>query len=110
MNNASVFNWLEIFKSPMAKTVEIHPANGHLSDGILRYRCTGKCAAIELKRELLNDSGSQRLAMTILLEGNGSDVLPGDKIVYNGETFELAKVELCRSVSGEIIARRCTVR
>ena len=106
----SVFNWLEIFKSPIAKTVEIHPANPHLNDGLLHYRCSGKCSGIELKRELSDNSGSRSTTLVILLEGARPELFPGDKITVDGESYILARVELCRAVSGEIIARRCTVK
>ena len=110
MNSASVFNWLDIFKSPAAKTVEIRPANPYLSDGILRYRSTEKCAALELKRLYSSNSDSRTIELVLLLENSSTPLMPGDTIVYDNETFELAKVEPCRSVSGEIIARRCTVK
>lgn len=110
MTGESVFNWQDIFKSPTAQIVEIHPANGYLSDGILRYRCAGKCAALELKRYFSESSGSRTIELVLLLEGVTPEVMPGDKIVHSGETFEIAKVELCHSLSGEIIARRCTVK
>ena len=110
MNSNSAFNWQDIFKSPNAGTVEIHPAQKHLSDGILRYRNTGKCSAIELKRSFAEADGKQAIVLILLLEGNSPKVIPGDRIKYNGETFEIAKVEFCRSITGETIARRCTVK
>lgn len=110
MSNDSVFNWLDIFKSPAAKSVGFLPANPHLSDGILRYRCAGKGAAIELKRSYTNRSGTPEITLEVLVEGNTPELFPGDKIVIDGESFELAEVKLCRSISGEIIARRCTVK
>ena len=110
MNSDSVFNWLDIFKSPAAKSVELLPANPHLSDGILRYRCAGKCAAIELKREYFNNDGTPTLVLEVLIEGNTPELFPGDRITVDGESFELAKIELCRSISGTVIARRCTIK
>ena len=110
MIEESVFSWQDIFQSPAAQIVEIHPANGHLSDGILRYRCTGKCAALELKRTFAGSSDNQAIELVILLEGTSPEVLPGDRIKLREESFELTKVELCRSLSGEIIARRCTIK
>lgn len=110
MNSNSAFNWQDIFKSPSAVSVEIHPAQKHLSDGILRYRNTGKCSAIELKRSFAEADGKQAIVLILLLEGNSPELMPGDKIEYNGETFEIAQVELCRNITGEIVARRCTVK
>ena len=110
MNSDSVFNWLDIFKSPAAKSVELLPANPHLSDGILRYRCAGKCSAIELKREYSNNDGMPTLVLEVLIEGNTPELFPGDRITVDGESFELAKIELCRSISGTVIARRCTIK
>lgn len=106
----SIFNWQDLFDSPAARQVEIHPANPYLSDGVLRCGNAEKCAAIELKRSHSRSSGSQTVELILLLKGLAPEVMPGDKIVYEGESFELAKVELCRSVTGEITARRCTVK
>ena len=110
MNSDSVFNWLDIFKSPAAKFVELLPENPYLSDGILRYRCAGKCAAIELKREYSNNNGTPTIILDVLIEGNTPELFPGDRITVDGESFELAKIELCRSISGTVIARRCTIK
>ena len=110
MNNESVFLWQDIFRSPAAKTAEIHPVQRHLSDGILRCGKAEKCSAIELQRAWGEASGNQSITLVLLLEGLTPAAMPGDKIVYSGETFEIAKVELCRSITGEIIARRCTIK
>lgn len=110
MTEPSVFNWLEIFRSPAAKIVEIHPANPHLSDGILRYRCSGKCAALLLSstRELIGNRN--QVNITLLLEGATPEIQPGDKLILEKQNFEIAKVELCRAFSGEVLARRCTIK
>ena len=104
------FNWQDIFQSPAAKTVEICPAQTHLSDGVLRYSSAGKCAALELKRSFAESSGTQQTTLILLLEGLTPEVQPGSLIIYEGESFEVDHVELCRSLNGEIIARRCTVK
>ena len=110
MNSDSVFNWLDIFKSPAAKSVELLPANPHLSDGILRFRCAGKSAAIELKREYSDNSGTPAVTIELLIEGDSPELTPGDRIVVDGKSFELAKVKLCRAISGQVIARNCTIK
>lgn len=110
MTAESIFYWQDLFDSPAVRQVEIHPANPYLSDGVLRCGKAETCAALELKRSHSRSSGSQSVELILLLKGLVPEVMPGDKIVYNGEFFELAKVELCRSVTGEITARRCTVK
>ncbi len=110
MTLESIFDWMEIFKSSSAKTVEILPKNPYLCDGLLRYRCAGKSQAIELKRETSDNSGSCGVTLVLLLEGSKPDLFPGDKIIVDNNSYILARVEICRAVSGEIIARRCVVK
>ena len=73
----SIFNWQDLFDSPAARQVEIHPANPYLSDGVLRCGNAEKCAAIELKRSHSRSSGSQTVELILLLKGLAPEVMDG---------------------------------
>ena len=108
--NSSIFDWMEVFDSPNARDVEIIPGSGRKING-----ATPRCFAINTRgielHKVMKRNGSDDISeITLLLRGNTPEIYPGDRINYDNNSCEIASVELCRSFSGEVIARRCKIK
>ena len=108
--SGSIFDWMEVFDSPNARDVEIIPANGRLINGTMRWRLSINTRGVELHKVLKRNGSDDISEITLLLPGNTPEIYPGDRINYDNNSCEIASVELCRSFSGEVIARRCKIK
>ena len=108
MSETSVFDWQDIFTSECADKTVLRRKSG-VENGVIVYGEPVECQAVLICCSK-SDPALPAVRLTLLLPGSAPDVAPGDLVNWNGQDYELDSVELCISISGEVIARRCSVK
>ena len=109
MNSSSVFDWLDIFESCGAENIEICCREKFNVDGVRQYAPPRTVRAVNIVNRSTQSDETMHLTLVWLIPGNTPEIKPGDLLRHGTGSYEISQVELCRSLDGTVIARRCTV-
>ncbi len=102
--------WADVFAPDRSVKITVLTASAVLIDGMVRDFTATECQALVLEAPAvqLTGRGTVQAGRVFLLPGTAPAIRPGDRIIHDGKTYELAKVQICRSLGGAVIARRGT--
>ena len=110
MSNINSAEWTTLFENTQTVEVLIHPLLHAAADGTQQYAPPWKCRSIVLKRQYKHSDGTPGILLTLLLENTSGTASPGSRIEFEGNSYEIDQIDCCYTVSGNIAARRCTVK
>ena len=109
MKESGVFEWLDIFESSSAETAAICRLLPDLGDGVRRYDSPQSIRVVRTSARQSGADEGRSLKIVVLIPGCTPAIKSGDLLQLAGNSCEIGSVEYCTAVSGEVIARKCTV-
>ncbi len=110
--NRNIFQWQEIFDSPRAESCLIRQVSMFPRNGTRQHTAPKRCRMLRLSEihALDEDGETLKVNLTLLLPGTEPPASPGDILIIDQKQYELKSVELCTTLSGDVVARKCVVK
>ena len=97
-----------LFAGDLAQMAEFYKLLPVTVNGARRYAAPEKIPILIVSSCRIKSGETIQTKTVLLMTGSAPDPEPGDLVAYSGKKQELIKVELCRSLSGEVVAIECT--
>jgi len=110
MTRQKITDWEDFFDTPNTVNVMIHPVLPANPDGTRKYGFPQSCRAIVQKKAQKIADQDPAIILTLLLCGTEPPAAPGSLIEFEDKKYEIEQLDCCYTLSGEIIARRCTIK